>query len=254
MMPIIAVVSDTLEAGGYRWHAAKHSYLAAAFDVARVMPLLVPAFGNDVNVRELLARVDGVMLTGSKTNVHPKHYGQAPSAEHEPFDEARDDTSLPIIRAAIDLGVPLFAICRGIQEMNVALGGSLASEIQEQPGVDDHREPDVEALDARYALRHAVKLMDDGSLGWVLGSTDVAVNSLHRQAIDQPADVLRVEAKAPDGTVEAVSVRDAKGFAVGVQWHPEFWATTDPPSRKLFEAFGDAVRAHAAGKAEPKTF
>ncbi|MEO0544282.1 MAG: gamma-glutamyl-gamma-aminobutyrate hydrolase family protein [Pseudomonadota bacterium] len=250
MIPIVAVVSDTLIESGYHWHAGKNSYLSAAFDVAGVLPLLVPAFGEAIDFDGLLERVDGVMLTGHKSNVHPQNYGQESTAKQEPFDERRDATSLPLIRRAVAKGVPLFAICRGIQELNVALGGSLGSEIQERPGVDDHREPDTPDLDARYALRHDVELLKCGQLAAIFGNKDRPVNSLHRQAIDEPAPVLQVEARAPDGTIEAVSVVNSKAFALGVQWHPEYWARTEEGSRMLFEAFGDAVRAYAATKSQ----
>ncbi|MEM1376347.1 MAG: gamma-glutamyl-gamma-aminobutyrate hydrolase family protein [Pseudomonadota bacterium] len=243
------MVCDTLHESGYQWHAAKQSYLQAAFEVAGVVPMLVPAFGSDMNVMDVLSRVDGVMLTGSKTNVHPKKYGHEPTAAHEPYDEARDDTSLPLIRAAIEIGVPLFAICRGIQELNVALGGTLATEIQEKAGIADHREPSEGSLADRYRLRHSVNIEVGGCLADIVIEPDMEVNSLHRQAISQVAPTLQVEATAPDGTIEAVSVVNAKSFAVGVQWHPEFWATSDAPSRKLFVAFGDAVRSYAAGRA-----
>ncbi|MEL6201093.1 MAG: gamma-glutamyl-gamma-aminobutyrate hydrolase family protein [Pseudomonadota bacterium] len=248
MIPIVAVVADTLVESGYHWHAGKNSYLSAAFEVAGVLPLLVPAFGGGIDFDGLLARVDGVMLTGHKSNVHPKNYGQAETAKHEPFDLNRDATSLPLVRRAVTLGVPLLAICRGIQEMNVALGGTLGSEIQERPGIKDHREPDTPDLDARYGLRHSVAFATDGKLMEIFDAETVTVNSLHRQAVEKPGDVLQVEARAPDGTIEAVSVINSKAFAVGVQWHPEYWARTDTHSRRLFEAFGDAVRDYAKAK------
>jgi len=248
MIPIVAVVSDTLVESGYHWHAGKDSYLSAAFDVAGVLPLLVPVFGDAIDFDGLLERVDGVMLTGHKSNVHPQNYGRVETPKHQPFDRQRDATALPLVRRAVDLGVPLFAICRGIQELNVALGGTLASEIQERPGTDDHREPDTPELDARYGISHDVSMAAAGRLAALFGETKIAVNSLHRQAVDEPAPALSVEARAPDGTIEAVSVVGAKTFAVGVQWHPEYWARSEVPSRKLFEAFGDAVRAYAALK------
>lgn len=248
MQPIIAVVADTFVQNAYQWHGAKQSYLSAALIVAGVLPVIVPAFGNRVDFDDLLARVDGVMVTGAKTNVHPALYGEEPSAKHEPYDKDRDATSLPLIRAAIDKGVPLFAICRGIQELNVALGGALATEIQEQSGISDHREPDIAEIEPRYALRHDINIETNGCLAPILGVAPVQVNSLHRQAISALAPSLQIEARADDGTIEAVSVIGAKGFALGVQWHPEYWATSDTPSGQLFRAFGDAVRAHQASK------
>lgn len=248
MQPMVAVVCDVRVFDRYRWHAAPEPYLRAALDVAGVLPLLVPAFGAAIDVPGLLARVDGVLLTGSKTNVHPSHYGVAPSAPYEPYDEERDATSLPLIRGAIEHGVPLFAICRGVQELNVALGGSLATEIQEHDGRDDHRAPESEDQDERFAIAHPVTPTAGGRFADIVGDGSVAVNSLHRQAIERLSPKLAVEAVAEDGTIEAVSVTDAPGYAVGVQWHPEYWAATDTPSRQLFEAFGAAVRTYAEGR------
>lgn len=248
MQPIVAIVADRREFDNYQWHAVPHQYLAAVFQVAGVLPLMVPAFGADIDFDRLLNRVDGVVLSGSKTNVHPSNFGVAAHEKFEPYDTDRDATSLPLIRAAVEKGVPLFAICRGIQELNVALGGSLATEIQEKDGVNDHRAPVSTDSDVRFALAHEIKVKPSGCVGKIIGG-QVRVNSLHRQAIDNLAPRLQAEATADDGTIEAVSVIDSKGFAVGVQWHPEYWASSDDTSRKLFEAFGDAVRNYAAARA-----
>lgn len=247
MQPIVALVADTREFDGHIWHCSPTQYLRAALDVGGVLPLIVPAFGDDIDIDGLLSRVDGVLISGSKTNVHPSRYGVEPTAKHEPFDLARDATSLPLIAAAVAKGVPLFAICRGIQEMNVALGGSLATEIQEGDGRMDHREPQSTDKDVRFQLAHPITA--SGCIGAIIGEAPLQVNSLHRQAISTLAPRLQAEATAADGTVEAVSVIDAKGFAIGVQWHPEYWAQTDTPSRQLFEAFGAAVRSYAARSA-----
>jgi putative glutamine amidotransferase len=246
MQPIVAVVADVRDFDNYRWHASPQTYLDAALSVAGVLPMIVPAFGERIDFGSLLARVDGVMLSGSKSNVHPSHYGEAATPDHEPFDEARDATSLPLIRAAIDAGVPLFAICRGIQELNVALGGSIAHEIHARDDIDDHRAAVSENQDERFQIAHPIKIKPGSCLARIVGGGAVEVNSLHRQAIDALAPMLQAEATAEDGTVEAVSVIGAKGFAVGVQWHPEYWAKTDAPSAALFKAFGDAVRDHSA--------
>lgn len=248
--PIIAIPADIRSLDGAEWHAAQTQYLAAALKVADVMSFIVPAFeeGNDIDA--ILDRVDGLLVSGSATNVHPSLYGVEAKESDGPFDPARDATSLPLIRRAIDRGVPMLAICRGIQELNVALGGTLASEIQEQPGIWDHRKPDDIDRDKAFAIRQPVYIREGSCIAQHLGMTgEVQINSLHRQAIAKTAPRLQVEATAEDGTIEAVSVIDAKGFAVGVQWHPEYWAETDAPSRALFKAFGTAVRNYKASKA-----
>ncbi|MDH0368385.1 gamma-glutamyl-gamma-aminobutyrate hydrolase family protein [Ochrobactrum sp. WV_118_8] len=244
--PLVAVPTDVKPFENYTWHAAPQQYLAAAIDVAGVTPLLVPSFGDKMDLDAILDAVDGVLVTGSKSNVNPALYGVEPSAAFEPYDNARDATSLPLIRAAIEKGVPVLAICRGIQELNVALGGTLATEIQEMEGRMDHRAPESESQAERFAIQHPIKLNPNSCLAEILKEESVRVNSVHRQAIDKLAPQLEVEAVAEDGTVEAVSVKNAKGFVVGVQWHPEYWAHSDAPSRKIFEAFGEAVRQHRA--------
>ncbi|MBK3745962.1 gamma-glutamyl-gamma-aminobutyrate hydrolase family protein, partial [Paraburkholderia aspalathi] len=242
--PLIAVPTDVKPFENYLWHAAPQQYLAAAVDVAGVTPLLVPSMGPQMDIETILASVDGVLITGSKSNVHPALYGAEPDTAYEPYDLARDATSLPLIRGAIDKGIPLLAICRGIQELNVALGGTLATEIQELTGRMDHRAPQSEDQEERFAIQHPIHIKEGSCLANILETNSVNVNSVHRQAIDRPASRLSIEATAEDGTIEAVSVRDAKGFVVGVQWHPEYWVKTDAPSAKIFAAFGDAVRAH----------
>nr|WP_272209937.1 gamma-glutamyl-gamma-aminobutyrate hydrolase family protein [Marinicella sp. W31]MDC2875783.1 gamma-glutamyl-gamma-aminobutyrate hydrolase family protein [Marinicella sp. W31] len=215
--------------------------------MAGAMSFIVPALGDKQDIDAMLDRVDGVMITGSRTNVAPALYGKAEEERDGPFDPGRDATTLPMIRRAIERGMPLLCICRGIQELNVALGGTLVSEVHELEGRHDHRQPQEGDRDALFVIRQPVHVKEGSCLGDILGPGEVQVNSLHRQAIGDVAPALTVEAVAPDGTVEAVSVIDAKNFAVGVQWHPEYWATTDNTSRRLFEAFGDAVRAYAAG-------
>ncbi|MBT9369244.1 gamma-glutamyl-gamma-aminobutyrate hydrolase family protein [Rhizobium sp. CSW-27] len=244
--PIIAIPADIRHLDKADWHAAQTQYVNAAVKVAKVIPLIVPALEEGHDLDAVLDRVDGVLVSGSASNVHPSLYGKAATEADGPFDPARDATSLPLIRKAIERGIPLLAICRGLQELNVALGGTLASEIQEQPGIWDHRKPPVENRDEMYAIRQPVFVQENSCIARHLGlSGEVQVNSLHRQAIAETAPRLQVEATAADGTIEAVSVINAKGFAVGVQWHPEYWAETDSPSRALFEAFGEAVRAYA---------
>lgn len=244
--PLVAVSTDVRQFENYTWHAAPRQYLEAAISAARVFPVLVPSFGARLDLDELLNTVDGVMITGSKSNVHPSLYGEEATEANGPYDHDRDATTLPLIRKAIERGVPLLAICRGIQELNVALGGTLATEIQERPGAMDHRAPVSDNQDERFAIRQAVTIKPGSCLAGVFGAGDIQVNSVHRQAVDRLGERLAVEAVAADGTVEAVSVKGAQAFAVGVQWHPEYWAATDGNSGKIFASFGDAVRRHAA--------
>src|SRR5690606_31658149 len=227
--PLVAVTTDTRQIDPYVWHATPQQYLHAAVSAAGVFPVLVPSRGEHLELDALLDRVDGVMVTGSRSNVHPLHYGQKATEANGPYDPARDATTLPLIRKAVECGIPLLAICRGIQEMNVALGGTLASEIQEIEGRSDHRGPEG-PLDERFAIRHPVTIKPGSCLAGVLGAGEIMVNSVHRQAVDRLGPVIQVEAVAPDGTVEAVSVRGARAFAVGGQWHPEYWARSDDNS------------------------
>ncbi|MFK0333169.1 gamma-glutamyl-gamma-aminobutyrate hydrolase family protein [Rhizobium sp. NPDC090275] len=250
--PIVAVPADIRSFDGATWHAVQHQYVRAALNASGVMAFIIPAFEEGYDIDAILDRVDGVLVSGSASNVHPARYGKEATEADGPFDPARDATSLPLIRRAIDRAIPLLAICRGIQELNVALGGTLASEIQDQPGIWDHRKPDNVDRDGMYAIRQNVHVREGSCIAGIVGAGEIKVNSLHRQAIAETAPRLAVEAVAEDGTVEAVSVIDAKAFAVGVQWHPEYWAETDKPSNQLFTAFGDAVRDYAATKLPAK--
>ena len=247
--PIIAVPADIREFDGTSWHAAQNQYVNAALKVADVMSFIVPAFENGNDIDAILDRVDGLLVSGSATNVHPSLYGVEASEIDGPFDPGRDATAIPLIQRALERAIPVLAICRGIQELNVALGGTLATEIQDQPGIWDHRKPKDVSRDEAFAVRQPIQIKEGSCIARYLGTGEVMVNSLHRQAIWKAAPRLAVEAVADDGTIEAVSVVDAKGFAIGVQWHPEYWAETDKPSRALFEAFGDAVREYVKQRA-----
>jgi putative glutamine amidotransferase len=247
-VPLIAVAADYKELDGYRWHAAAETYLRAIIVGLGGIPLIVPSLGAEVDFDALLDRVDGVLLPGAKSNVHPSRYGEAPTPANEPYDLKRDATTFPLIKAAIARGVPLFAICRGFQELNVACGGTLVSEVQELPGRHDHRAPASDDQSVRFSIRQDVAVAPGGALAEIVGEGTKRVNSLHRQAIGRLGENLAVEATAPDGTVEAVRVRNARGFAIGVQWHPEYWVESDETSAKLFAAFGRAVRAHMAAR------
>jgi putative glutamine amidotransferase len=248
-LPLVAVAADVKQIDSYSWHAVVEPYLDAIVHGSEAVPLILPSLGEAIDFDAVLARVDGVLLPGSRSNVHPSHYGVAPHTKTEPHDTRRDAVTLPLIRATLRHGVPLFAICRGMQELNVALGGSLVAEVQEVPGRSDHRAPVHDDNDIRFAIRQDIEVRPGGVLAEILGVGTIQVNSLHHQAIDRLAEDLAVEATAPDGTIEAVRVREAVGFALGVQWHPEYWVRSDPPSMKLFAAFGHAMRSRMAMRA-----
>jgi putative glutamine amidotransferase len=247
---LVAVPADVREFENYRWHATPDTYLKALTRVAGAIPVIVPALAEEFDVGALLSRVDGLMMTGSASNVHPDRYGVPPSRAHEPFDPERDRLTEALIAGALERGLPLLCVCRGHQELNVALGGTLATEIQEGEGRMDHRALPNKEQRERFAIRHPVSVAPDGKLAAIVGTADIPVNSLHRQAIDRLAPGLAVEATAADGTIEAVSVDGAKGFALGVQWHPEYWAETDAASAAIFHAFAAACRAYASGRTE----
>lgn len=245
-VPIVLMSTDVRVADGYRWHATPQTYLDAVREGAGVIPLPLPNFPSGVDLDGLLDRVDGVVMTGSRSNVHPSNYGAAPSPAHEPYDPDRDRISIELVRKALAKDMPVLSICRGMQELNVALGGTLAAEIQELPGRMDHRAPQSDLQEARFAIRHPVTVRHGGLLAGIVKSPMIDVNSLHRQAIDKLAPGLTVEATAADGTIEAVSGSDPGAFLLGVQWHPEYWFRTDPASSAILAAFGDAVRSYAA--------
>lgn len=247
-LPLVLVSADLRTIDGTPWHMTPSTYLEAVVYGAHAMPVLLPALAGALDLDSILDRVDGVLLSGSKSNVHPSLYGEEPTPDHEPYDTARDATTLPLIRRAIERAVPLLAICRGYQELNVALGGTLHTEIHTFEGRMDHRAPEAPTNDQRYAIRHKVHVVPQGCIGRVVEAEEIEVNSLHRQGLGTLAPRLVIEATAPDGTIEAVRVEDAPAFAVGVQWHPEYWVRSDTPSSRLFAAFGDAVRAHAAAR------
>ena len=246
--PIVLVPANTKELEAYQWHGAAETYLQAIVHGVGGIPLIVPYLGEAIDIDAVVERADGVLLTGGRTNIHPERYGAAPDPRAEPHDPRRDELAFSLARAALRHGVPLFAICRGVQELNVALGGSLHSEVQEIEGRHDHRAPKSENRDERFAIRQEVNIEPGGLLEKILGPDVVMVNSLHRQAIDRLGEGLVVEATAPDGTIEAVRVAGAPTFALGVQWHPEYWVRTDGPSGKLFAAFAAAIRERMAAR------
>ena len=226
-------------------HTVRVQYVDAVLDGLGGVPLLLPAIGARQDVAAVLDRLDGLLLTGSPSNVEPRHYGATgrPTTLHDP---ARDATTLPLIRAALEHGLPVLALCRGHQELNVALGGSLHQHVEEMPGRIDHSAPASDDMNRRYALRHWVELAPGGLLEKINGGNPRAyVNSLHSQAIDRLADGLAVEARHEDGTIEAARWTKGPGWALGVQWHPEWHVRGDEFARAIFRAFSDAIAARA---------
>ncbi len=240
-MPVAGLVTDRRMSGDMPTHQVNDEYVTAIRDGAGALPLLIPSTDTPLAVDDILAAVDGLLFTGAPSNVAPSHYGGSLRAGTE-LDGARDATTLPLLKAAIAHGVPVLAICRGFQELNVALGGTLHQHVHEIPGRLDHREPQNASRDQEYAAAHAVRLAPGGLLARLSGLEEVMVNSLHHQGVDRLALGLEAEATAPDCQIEAVSMPGAAGFLLGVQWHPEWRWAEDGLSRALFAAFGDALR------------
>jgi putative glutamine amidotransferase len=236
----VGIVCDRKAHDGMAVHQANDEYVIAVRDGVGALPLLIPSTEAPLDIGAVLAAVDGLLFTGAPSNVAPSHYGAVARPGTE-LDEMRDATTLPLLRAAIRAGTPLLAICRGFQELNIALGGSLHQHVHEIPGRLDHREPKDVPLDIEYGPSHAIAIAPDGVLGRLSGLREAMVNSLHHQGVDRLAPSLMVEATAPDGQIEAVSLPGAAGFALGVQWHPEWAFAQNPLSRAIFAGFGAAL-------------
>lgn len=228
------------------FHMVGEKYVAAVRDGAGGLPFLIPALGSSMDADDILARIDGLLLTGSPSNVEPHHYAGEPSRPGTMHDPHRDETTLRLIDRALETGVPLFAICRGYQELNVVLGGSLHQHVEEQSGFHNHRENPEDPLDVQYGPSHEVHLVEGGLLNRLAGVATVTVNSLHSQGVRRLADGVTVEAVADDGLVEAFVVDDAPGFTLAVQWHPEWKVTENEFSMAMFKSFGDACRTYAS--------
>jgi len=248
MRPIVFVPACTRDFGEHPYHAVQHKYVDAIVLGADCAPMILPSLGESLDLETMLALCDGIMLTGSASNVHPSYYSEELLDPSLPQDPARDQTTLPLIRAAVKLGIPIIAICRGFQEMNVALGGSLHQAVQTVPGHFDHRENPELGLDEQYGDAHKVRIIEGGKLHGILGASEIPVNSLHGQGVNELASGLTVEAVAEDGLVEAFSVSTAPGFTLAVQWHPEWRILQKPHSMKMFGAFGEACREYRSRK------
>jgi putative glutamine amidotransferase len=247
-MPLIGIPCCRRVLNEFPFHVAGEKYITAVLGLVGGLPLLIPALGDGPALADLVARLDGLLLTGSPSNVEPHHYdGPSPPADN-PTDPARDATTLPLIRAAVAAGVPVLGICRGLQELNVALGGTLHQQVHAVPGRLDHR-GGTGPVEQRYGPVHSIALTPGGLLADLIGADTAKVNSLHGQGVETLAPGLVIEAVAPDGQIEAFRREDG-GFCLGVQWHPEYRASEQPLSVALFTAFGVACRRYAVGRAE----
>ena len=249
--PVVGVIGNArLVESRFTVQVCGEKNLRAIAEVIGALPLMFAGAPDITDIGTLLDVVDGVVLTGARANVHPTHFGCEPDPRHEPYDQNRDAVALPLIEACVARGVPVFGICRGLQEMNVAFGGSLHPEIRDIPGRMNHRMPRLPNGEVHpdplvvFADRHEVKLVPGGVFARIFGCDSIRVNSLHGQGIETPGQRVVVEGVAEDGTIEAIRIADAQGFALGVQWHAEYDPQTNPVNRVLFQAFGEAIAAH----------
>jgi putative glutamine amidotransferase len=242
--PLIGVISDRRQLGHHPFHVVGEKYLTAVVHGAAGYPVAVPVLHDDFDVVEILGRLDGLLLTGSPSNVEPKQYQGPASRPGTLHDPERDRAALALIPAAVKAGLPLIAICRGFQELNVAFGGTLHQAVHELPGFGNHKEDSTQPLDQQYGPSHEVRFTPGGLLERISGRSGAMVNSVHSQGVDRLADALAVEAVAADGLIEAFVVRDAPGFTLAVQWHPEWKVRDNELSMAMFGAFGDAARRY----------
>ena len=247
--PVVGIIGNTsLMSENYEVHASGTMNACALSHVSCCIPLIIPSDPRLVSVPELLDLCDGFLLTGGRPNVHPSEYGEDETPEHGAFDRNRDAITLPLVRACVERGQPFLGICRGFQEVNVAMGGTLYPEIRDLPGRMNHRMPPDGTLEEKFALRHPVRFTNGGPFHKLMGASEVMTNTLHGQGIARAGARIVVDGEAPDGTPEAIYIANAPGFTLAVQWHPEWNAADDPVSRPLFAAFGAAVAAWAGGK------
>lgn len=248
--PVVGVMGSAhLLNDRFMVHMTGERNLTAVAEVSDALPLVIPSLPDVVDIGALLDIVDGILLTGARANVHPDRFGVAHDPSHEPYDEGRDEVALALTLAAIERGIPVFGICRGMQELAVAYGATLHPEIRDVAGHMNHRAPRIENGDFHpdpevvFADRHEVRFVPGGAFAKLYDCEMVRVNSLHGQAVVDAGPRVVIEGRAEDSTVEAISIKDASGFALGVQWHAEYDPQTNPVNRLLFEAFGKAIRA-----------
>ena len=242
--PVVGIIANRFMINDqYPAQATGSMNIEAIAQLAGAVPLIIPGLPDCVDIGEIMGVCDGFLLTGGRPNVHPEEYGHEPTEAHGAFDRGRDRVALPLIRACVEAGQPVLGICRGFQEFNVAMGGTLHPEIRDLPGRMNHRMPPDGTLEEKFAYRHMVHFSPGSPLTRMFGAGEVLVNSLHGQGIEEPGRRVVIEGRAPDGTAEAMTIEDAPGFAMAVQWHPEYNAAIDATSRRLFETFGDALKA-----------
>ncbi|MGZ7456002.1 gamma-glutamyl-gamma-aminobutyrate hydrolase family protein [Pseudomonas sp. Ma2-10] len=244
-LPLIGVTACSKQIGLHAYHISGDKYVRAVASAAKGLPVILPSLADLLAPSDILDGLDGILFTGSPSNIEPFHYSGPTSAPGTAHDSARDATTLPLIRAAVEAGIPVLGICRGFQEMNVAFGGSLHQKVHEAGPFMDHREDDSLPLEGQYAPSHPVHIQPGGVLAGLGLASEIYVNSIHGQGVERLAPGLCVEALAPDGLIEAVSAPQGKGFALGVQWHPEWQVSSNPDYLAIFQAFGDACRKRA---------
>ena len=241
--PVVGIISNTAVVNNqYEVDGSGKMNAEAISGASNAVPLIFPANPELLCVNELLEICDGFLLTGGRPNVHPEEYGELETSAHGDFDRHRDSIALPLVKACVERGQPFFGICRGFQEVNVAMGGSLHPEIRELPGRMNHRMPPEGTIEEKFAHRHEVKFTDGGPFSKLFGTNSVITNSLHGQGIKKPGHRICIDGYSKDGTPEAIYIKDSPGFTMSVQWHPEYRAMDDVTSFKLFTAFGEALR------------
>lgn len=244
--PLVGVPADRRIVDPHPFHMVGEKYLDALIKGSEALPLITPVMPGGVDIDALLQQFDGIFLTGSYSNVEPHHYNGSPSEDGTLHDPHRDAVTLPLAKRALETGVPLLAVCRGFQELNVALGGTLHQKVHEVAGYHNHLENKDDPLDKQYGPSHPVNLADGGLLRQLAGSDAVMVNSLHAQGVAKLAPGVSVEAIADDGLIEAFQIDSGPAFALAVQWHPEWRVMENDFSRAIFKAFGDACRVRAS--------
>lgn len=240
---VVLIPACSNRVGAHEAHTAQRKYVDAVFYGAQCTALLIPAMGGQTDIDVILEHADGVFLSGSPSNVNAELYGETITQPHLPQDVHRDDVTIPLIQKAVAMGIPIMGVCRGFQEINVAMGGTLHQAVHDVEGLDDHREDKNAPLDDQYGAAHPVHLVEGGMMSQLLGKTELMVNSIHGQGINRLGDGLTAQAYAPDGLIEAFCIESHTRFGMAVQWHPEWKMYENPDALKLFEAFGNACRS-----------